>query len=56
MHSKLGEDVVGIAQDIHEVGDGGALVSANIGDTRLEEGFGDGQDAFAMELFARGDA
>ncbi|SPF36238.1 hypothetical protein SBA4_1840017 [Candidatus Sulfopaludibacter sp. SbA4] len=46
------EDVVGVGEHVHEVGDGSALVAGDVRDSGLEEGLGDGEDALAMEFVA----
>ena len=53
MHAQLAEDVVGVGEDVHEVRDRRALVSRDVGDARLQQRFGDGQDALAAEYLAR---
>ena len=47
---QLAEDLLRVAEHVHEVRDGGALVSAHVRDTGLEQALGDREDAFAVEL------
>ena len=52
MNAELLEDVVGVGQDVHQVGDRGALVAGDVRHAGLQQGLGHGQDAFAAELLA----
>ena len=50
------QDVPGICKDIHQVRNGRALVTGDIGHARLQQGLGDGEDAFAAKLVALAEA
>ena len=49
VHTQLIHVAFGLHQDIHQMGNGRTLVAADIGDARLKQGFGDGQNAFTMK-------
>ncbi len=49
MHSEVGENVVGIGQNVHQMRDGRTLVTGDVGDAGLEERLGDCEDALAAE-------
>ena len=49
MNAELAEDVLRVGEDVHEVGDGSALVAADIADAGLQQRLGDGQNPLAME-------
>ena len=53
--AELTEDILRVGEHVHEMGNRGALVAADIADAGLEEGLGDRKDAFAAELLARAD-
>ena len=50
--AELGEQVLRLQQHVEQVADRRALVAADIGHTRLQQGLGDGQDALAAEFLA----
>ena len=52
VNAQLAQDVVGVGQHVHQVRDGRALVTGDIGDAGLQQGFGHRQDAFAVEFIA----
>ncbi len=52
MHAQLFHDILGIGQHVHEMRDRRALIAADIGHARLQQGLGDGEDAFASENVA----
>ena len=52
MNAELAEQVLRVGQDVHQMGNRGALIAANIGDAGLQQGFGQREDAFAPELLA----
>ncbi|CAB4880939.1 unannotated protein [freshwater metagenome] len=47
---ELVENVLGVAEHVHQVGDWRSLVTADVGDPRLEEGLGHGEDALSPKL------
>ena len=51
MHAKLAQDLLRIGQNVHQVRNRGALVSADIADAVFEQGLGDGKDALARKGF-----
>ncbi|MFC7411295.1 hypothetical protein [Hydrogenophaga atypica] len=53
MHAEFFKDFACIGKHIHEVGHWRALIAAHVCNAGLEQGFGDRQDAFALELGAR---
>ena len=52
MKPKLLKDVVGIGQDVHQVRNRRALVAGDIRHARLQQGFGDGENAFPTKFIA----
>ena len=52
MYAQFFQDLPGIGKDVNQMADGRALVSANIGYARLQQGLGNREDALAMEFFA----
>ena len=46
------EDVVGVGEHVHQVRDRCALVAGYVGNAGLQEGFCDGEDAFAAKFLA----
>ena len=46
------EDPFGVRQYVHEMRDGRTLVAADVGDARLQQRLGDGEDSLALELLA----
>ncbi|MCY1361149.1 hypothetical protein D9M69_478070 [compost metagenome] len=48
----VGQDVLRVGQHIHQVRDRSALVARHIRHARLQQGLGDGQNAFAAEHFS----
>ncbi len=52
VHAQFGEDVVGVGQDIHKVGDRRTLVAGYVRHARLQQGLGHGQDPLAVEHLA----
>jgi hypothetical protein len=53
VHAKLGEQVLGFDHDVQEMRDRRALIAADIAHAGLQEGLGDGEDAFAAKAFTR---
>ena len=53
LHAELGQVVLRLDQDVEQVRHRRALVAADIRDTRLQQGLGDREDAFAVEGLAR---
>lgn len=47
MHSQFVKHIAGIGQDIHQMRNRCALISAHIGYAGLKQGLGHGEDAFA---------
>ena len=56
MHAKLLHVVLGLHHHIEQVRHRRTLVAAHIGHARLQQRFGDGQDAFPMKGLARAHA
>jgi hypothetical protein len=54
VHAPLVEDalLLGVAEDVHQVGDRRALVATDVGDAGLQQRLGDGEDALATEGLA----
>jgi hypothetical protein len=52
MNPEFFEDVVGVAEHIHQVRDRGALIASDVRHTRLQERLGDCQNAFAAKFLA----
>src|SRR6185312_12408525 len=52
VHAELGQDVLRIGEDVHQVRDRRPLVAADITYARLQQGLGDRQDALAAKLRA----
>ncbi len=52
VHAELVEDAAGVVQDIHDVRHRRALVAADVGDPRLQERLGHGEDRLAMKHLA----
>ena len=52
VHAQLGEDVVGVGQHVHQMGDRRALVAGDVRHARLQQRLGHGQDALAVEHLA----
>ncbi len=46
------EDVIGVGEHVHQVGNRSALVAGYVGNAGLQEGFCDGEDAFAAKFLA----
>ena len=46
------EDVVGVGENVHQVRDWSALIAGHVGDAGLQQGFCDGEDAFAAKFLA----
>jgi hypothetical protein len=51
--AELVHDVPGVVQHVHDVRNGRPLVAANVGDARLQQRLGHGEDPFAVEGLAR---
>ncbi|HVZ92648.1 MAG TPA: hypothetical protein VG843_13440 [Rhizomicrobium sp.] len=56
MHAKLLQKLVRIGEDVHQMGNGRALIPADIRDPRLQKRLGDSQNAFSAKFCARADA
>ena len=52
VHPERAEDLAGVVEHVHHVGDRRALIAADVGDPRLKQCLGDGEDTFAMEHVA----
>jgi hypothetical protein len=52
MDSQLCEHLICIGQHVDEMRDRRTLIARDVRDARLEQGLGDGEDAFAVEFFA----
>src|SRR6266581_2167797 len=53
MDAELVHDVAGVVQHVHDVRYRRPLVAADVGDARLQEGLGHGEDAFPVESLPR---
>ena len=49
MHPERFEDLAGVVEHVHHVGDRRPLIAADVGDSGLEQRLGDREDAFAVE-------
>ncbi len=49
MDAEFVEDVLGVGQHVHEVGNRSPLVAADVAHPRLQQRLGHRQDAFAVE-------
>jgi hypothetical protein len=49
VHAELVQDLARVAQHVHDVRDGRALVAADVRDAGLQQRFRDGEDAFAVK-------
>ena len=56
MDAEFGQDVGGVGQHVHQVGDRGALVAGDIADAVFQQRLGDRQDALAAEFGAGAEA
>ena len=52
MHAEFAENVLRVAQHVHQMRDRRALVAGDVADAALQQRLGDGQNAFAAELVA----
>ena len=52
MDAKLVHDVLGVGEHIHEMRDRRALISGDVRNAGLQQGFGDRENAFAAKDFA----
>src|SRR6267143_3832235 len=53
MDAELIHDAPGVVQHVHDVRHRRALVAADVGDARLQQGFGHGENAFSVESLPR---
>ena len=51
MDAELAQQIFGLQQYIEQVADRRTLIAAHVGDPRLQQGLGNGQDTFAPEGF-----
>ena len=56
MDAELFQQIVGVGEHIHQMRDRRALIAADIGDARLQQRLGDGENALAAKLLARAEA
>ena len=56
VHAQLLHVVFALHHHVEQVRHRRALVAAHVGHARLQQGFGDGQDALAVKRFARAHA
>ena len=56
MHAGFPQQFVGVAEHVHQMGDGRALISPHIGDAGLQQRLGHRENAFAAEIRARAKA
>ena len=52
-YAELGEHIARVRHHVDEVRDRRALIARHVGDARLQQRLGDGQDAFAAEFLSR---
>src|SRR5690625_7774828 len=52
MHAQILEYFVGIMENIHQVGNGSALIAAHITHAGLQQRLGDTENSFAVEFLA----
>ena len=56
MHAGFAQEFVGVAEHVHQMGNGRALISTHIGDASLQQRLGHRENAFAAEILARAKA
>ena len=49
--AELFEDAIRVVEDIHQVRDGRALITGNVGNSGLQQGLRDREDSLTMEYF-----
>ena len=52
MHAEFVQDFARVGEHIHQMRDRRALITAYVGDSRLQQGLGDGEYGLALEYLA----
>ena len=52
MHAELIQNRLRVGEHVHQMRDGRALIAADVGDARLQQRFGHGENPLAAELLA----